>query len=276
MKRVFIVGCARSGTTLLQGMLAAHHRVFSLPETFFFAKVFPRRWIKRHLLWPAIKVRERLPQIVREMGRDDLLPLAHIGLFQRDYHQPFVAVMDRMASDAGKDVWVEKTPWHIHCIDEIHGKIPDAYFIHIVRDGRDMVASLYDATNSNPSKWASLPSLGSFKGFSIKECVEFWNREVAISMTWRGHPQHMMVLYEDVVRQPQQVMESICTFLGVDYDHAMNNPSSSYKQIVRDGESWKARNARPISQGERLYDKVFNEHERSWIASHLKSFPFTE
>lgn len=273
MKRVFVVGCARSGTTLLQGMLAAHQRVFSLPETFFFAKVFPRRWIKRHLLWPAIKVRARLPQIVREMGRDDLLPLAHVGLFQRDYHRPFVTVMDRMASDAGKDVWVEKTPWHIHCIDEIQRKIPDAYFIHIVRDGRDMVASLYDATQRNPTEWASLPSISSFKGFSIKECVEFWNREVAISMFWRSHPQHIMVRYENVVRQPQLVMKSLSRFLGVDYDPATTNPSSSYKQIVRDDESWKARNARPISQGERLYDKIFSEGERAWIAAHLRSFP---
>jgi hypothetical protein len=276
MKRVFVVGCARSGTTLLQGMLAAHHRVFSLPETFFFAKVFPRRWIKRNLLWPAIKVRARLPQIVREMGREDLLPMTHIGMFQRDYHRPFVRVMDRMASDAGKDVWIEKTPWHIHCIDEIQRKIPDAMFVHIVRDGKDTVASLFDATHRNPATWASLPAISSFKGFTVRECVEFWNREVAISMSWKGHPQHMVVRYEDVVKQPQQVAESICNFLGIEYDTEMIDPSRSFRKIVRDDEAWKARNARPISHGERLYDKVFNEDQRSWIVSHLKPFPLND
>lgn len=273
MKRVFVVGCARSGTTLLQGMLAAHPRVFSLPETFFFAKVLPRRWLKRKLLWPAIKVRTRLPEIVREMGRDDLLPMARIGLFQRDYHQPFVRVMDRMASDAGKDVWIEKTPWHIHCIEEIERKMPDALFIHIVRDGPDMVASLFEATHANPAQWAALPSISEFHGFSIEQCVAFWNREVAISIACIGRQRHTLVRYEDVVTMPQRVMESLCNFLDIEYDPAMIEPGASYNQIVRKDEAWKAKNAQPISRGERRFDNVFTSEERAWIESHLNAFP---
>lgn len=272
-KRIFIVGCPRSGTTLLQGMLAAHPRIFSLPETFFFAKVLPRSWLKRYLLWPAIKVRGHLQRLIREMGRDDLLPLGRIGLFQRDYHVPFVKVMDQMTTDAGKDIWVEKTPWHIYCIEEIRKRMPNAIFIHIVRDGRDMVASLYDATNRNPESWASLPSVKTFKGFSIKECVDIWNAEVAISMRWIGMPGHHLVRYEDIVSDPKYEMESLCNFIGIDFDERMAEPSSSFNVIVRKGEKWKARNAGSVSRGERLYDRVFNEEERVWIESHLNSYP---
>ena len=91
-KKIFIVGSPRSGTTLLQGMLAAHTDVFSLPETFFFAKVLPRSFLKRKCLWPAIKVRRHWLKTLSELGRDDLRDIGEIGFFQSDYHNLFTEV----------------------------------------------------------------------------------------------------------------------------------------------------------------------------------------
>ena len=52
MARVFIVGCPRSGTTLLQAMLASHETVYSFPETHFFKK-YPGEVLAISTFWSA-------------------------------------------------------------------------------------------------------------------------------------------------------------------------------------------------------------------------------
>lgn len=255
-------------------MLAAHSQVFSLPETFFFAKVLPRSWIKRNLLWPAIKVRRHLPHLVHEMGRDDLLPLARIGFFQVDYHVPFVTIMDRMAMDAGKSLWVEKTPWHLYCIEEILRRIPDAVFLHIIRDGRDVVASLYNVTRNNPQAWANFSKWRwkQWKGFTIEQCVAMWNRDISITRKWAGNAGHMVVGYEDILAHPAGEGEKIAHFLGIGFETNMMQPSRTFEAIVRPEEGWKAQNANPIGRTERLYERVFSLTEQEWIEAHLDSY----
>ena len=276
-KKIFIVGAPRSGTTLLQGMLTAHPRVFSLPETFFFAKVSGKSWIKRYLFWPSIKVRKHLKRLVHEMGRDDLLNKAEIGLFQRDYARPFVDVMDTMAIDNGKDVWVEKTPWHLYCIDLILKEIPDAVFIHIVRGGEDTVASLYKASNSNPEGWAFLRTRfkPKFKGFSIKECVERWNRDVSISMNYFRKPGHYVVRYEDIVSNPKDEMRAICDFLSIDYSDSMIKSSASYSRIVRTDEAWKENTAGDVAKHGGTFDRIFNDAQKEYIRRSLLNMDVT-
>ncbi len=73
MQRIFIVGCPRSGTTLLQSVLAAHHDVFSLPETAFFCSVRPSRWVFRRLGLVSRLARRILVRIALDHGRSDLL-----------------------------------------------------------------------------------------------------------------------------------------------------------------------------------------------------------
>lgn len=266
-KRIFIVGCPRSGTTLLQGMLAAHSDVYSLPETFFFAKVRPRNWIKRNLLWSAVKVRSYLPALVKEMGREDLLPMCNIGLFQRDYHVPFVNVMDRMALDAGKTIWVEKTPMHLYAIDEIQKKIPDAKIIHIVRNGPDVVASLIKATREYPAQWAKFGGWWrrNWKGYTIETAVARWNLDFMISKRKIGATNHLVVRFEDVVNNPKKMALTLCNFLDLSFEEGMCNPSTTVQQIVRQDEPWKANNAKPIGQRQSLFDKMFTMSEQAHI-----------
>ncbi|MEZ4485092.1 MAG: sulfotransferase [Syntrophotaleaceae bacterium] len=71
----------------------------------------------------------------------------------QDFHRPFLAVLDALAIEKGKSIWVEKTPLHLHFIEEIEARIHDAKFIHIVRNGLDAISSLYVITNLDPKNW---------------------------------------------------------------------------------------------------------------------------
>ena len=274
--RIFVVGSPRSGTTFLQGLLAAHSDVHSLPETFFFAKVQPRSWLKRTFLWPAIKVRRHLLEFVAAIGRDDLSGMATIGLLQSDYHVPFVNLLDFLAVEAGKSVWVEKTPLHLYCLEEIHRCVPDAVVVHIVRDGKDVVASLYNATRNNPQKWAHLGRNIKWKnwtGYSIDECVDRWNRDISITEKYSNNSNHIIVRYEDLIEKREESLRSLCARLGLNFEIEMLDSGKSYDQIVvKDREPWKENNKRKYISPNQTYNKIFTELERAHIAKRLKRY----
>src|SRR5262245_28494326 len=117
--RVFVVGCPRSGTTLLQGMLASHPSIQSFPETHYFAKAYPRNALQRFLTVPTWSVRGYLPELLMELGREDLLPLAQLSPWDTAFQRPFLRILDAITLEAGRSLWVEKTPRHLHCIPQI-------------------------------------------------------------------------------------------------------------------------------------------------------------
>ncbi len=151
-RRIFVVGCGRSGTTLLQSLLASHPEITSFPESHFFPQLRPgRRWARKlGLISPRAPA--RFDAFVAAVGWPrrvrPRLPLA------RGYARAFVRLLDAIALKDGKANWVEKTPHHLRYIDEIESYVPDAVFIHIIRSGADVVASYYAASNEP-----------SFKGF---------------------------------------------------------------------------------------------------------------
>ena len=185
--RAFIVGCGRSGTSLLQVMVAGHSRVFSCPETHFFDRTYGRsQWLMRPAR--ARRTRNVLYHIASLLGRPDFNQIVpRWSLFYGKYVPAFRTMLDTCARDAGKDMWVEKTPLHILHIPTIAKFFPDARFVHILRDGRDVVASMVEATSLDPVAWGSR--------FSIERCVQIWNRAVKISLSYAHNPDHMLVRY---------------------------------------------------------------------------------
>jgi hypothetical protein len=269
--RVFVVGCPRSGTTLFQSMLASHADVQSFPETHFFAHAFPRNRLRRSLTLPAWNVRAPLRDLVAELGREDLLPLAALAPWDRHFARPFVRILDRITLEAKRTVWVEKTPLHLHYVAEITKHVPGAKFIHVVRDGVDVVASLYGATNRHPEQWARFSRFGTFRGYSLDQCIDRWNGDLAITRRCCVQPEHHVVRYESLVLAPEAALRSACAFLGIEYDARMRRGEAVYTQVVRPDEAWKQRNALSLESRIGAAREVLSAAEIEYVRGRLRA-----
>jgi hypothetical protein len=135
---VFVVGVPRSGTTWIQRMLAAHPDAWGLLETY----MFSRRTGFGALLDP----------VPRQRGEDFEFPPPGLGrIFDRD---ELVAELRTIAgrwlgrgSDGSRFV-IDKSPWHVTDLDVIAEVLPEARFVHVIRDGRDVAVSTVSARAS--------------------------------------------------------------------------------------------------------------------------------
>jgi len=274
-QRVFIVGAPRSGTTLLQSFLASHPRIQSFPETHFFSAAFPRLCIKRMLTWSALNVRGVLKRFLHEINRPDLIEeYGHINLLEHNYANTLIRLLDHLTLEAGKDIWVEKTPRHIFFVEEISNRVPKAKFIHIIRHGADVVASLYEVTNRDFFKWRKGKQHLFAKGLSIDKCIKRWNDAVQITAKWYRCSNHLLVKYEQLVKSPPEELDKICNFLEINYSPLMERGERSFDEIVTLEEKWKANNMKPVQEMDRKFFRIFSEEEQKYILGKLHKINF--
>jgi hypothetical protein len=142
--RLFLVGCPRSGTTLLQSLVAAHPQVASFPESHFFTRIISSRPVLRHLGLASLRARPQFTLLLDLLGRPELRTcLPRLAVSPRQYARAFTTVLDTVAREQHKQAWLEKTPRHLEYIDDISALVSNAKFIHLIRNGADVVASLY-------------------------------------------------------------------------------------------------------------------------------------
>lgn len=263
-RRLFIVGTPRSGTTLLQSLLAAHPAIISFTESHYFSRHFRRtRFSERAFLLRSPV--ERLREFIAENGAD---PQAFEPLFSllrgprmalpfrtRQAVEVFFRILDTLTATAGGSVWLEKTPKHLHYIELIEGtrRSPrEVRFIHIVRDGRDVVASMYRAAQH----WKA--------AYSVNTCVERWNNDLRITLRRASTTADLIVFYDDLVTDPEKVMRSLLGKLEVSWDpRVLTERATAAQRVTAPDEVWKANTTREIERAssfERTFDPAVREH----------------
>jgi hypothetical protein len=128
-RRVFIGGCSRSGTTLLQRLLVGHPRIHTFPETGVFLRALGMRG---HVLpWARLgltlgKERKSLIRLIEQVGVTDAAapPLPPRRLRLRSSIQDVVRFLDLLTLAEGKDIWLEKTPRHVLHASRIRRMVP--------------------------------------------------------------------------------------------------------------------------------------------------------
>jgi hypothetical protein len=189
---VVLGGCPRSGTTLLRVMLDSHSRLACGPETGLLAGSYRPR----------------------DLARKFDLPEAEITALRRQAadHAEFIELFfTQYLRRRGRPRWGEKTPRNVRYLDYIWKHFPNAKFIHVVRDGRDVVCSLrthprYRLVNGERVPTGIRRPLG--------PCVALWLRDTAAGMRWRGQPGYREVRYEDLLTQTEATLREVCEFIG--------------------------------------------------------------
>ncbi len=264
-KRIFLVGCPRSGTTLLQSLLAAHPEIISFPESKFFLFMVPTRpRLSFGLASPRLK--SRLEKFFKqEIDHPEMLRyFSPFTLFMSQYTQTFINTLDLMAEEQGKQIWLEKTPQHIKYIYYIEKFVADAKIIHIVRDGADVIASLYEATRIDPHSWAG-------QEWSINRCINEWLKSVEITRINLHKPNHIIVRYDKLVENTSKVLSLLCEFIGIQFDDVMlQDYGRVSQQVSLKKETWKSSVARKIVRSNSYkFDRVFNKLQKQYILNRI-------
>ena len=264
--RLFIVGSARSGTTLLQAMLAKHSHIYSFPESHFFCGTIRDGRRKRWLALANVSAaKSSLKYLIQLVGRkSSARPGPRWDPRIKSFAKAFQDVVDFAAIEHGKPVWVEKTPHHIDRVDEISKFVKGAKFIHILRDGRDVVASQYHARQQDSEYW---------QAWSIEQMAQSWGRDVSISLSHLGAAAHFFVSYSALTADPEAVLKSVCEFADLDFELGMLNHWEAADMVLggRKNEPWMQQVYKPIKQTHLVkFKNLFTPEQQDSVVSHLR------
>lgn len=224
---IFIIGVPRSGTTLLRTMLDSHPAIACGPETPWLCGHQPRSvmelcrylWESEHGYCASFrKPREVVTSAARE----------------------FVStLLGEYARGRGKRRWAEKTPDNALYVKFLKELFPDSKFLYLMRDGLDVAVSTSHVSEERKGISAWHEANISFGGGAVSTNNVFnallrwkhWNRiaEQALAAT-----DHLCVRYEDLVLEPEAVLQQICAFVGEEYDAAM----LEYGKVDHDLPAW--------------------------------------
>jgi hypothetical protein len=204
----FIVGASRSGTTLLRLMLDAHPWIAIPAETHFYQAVLaidPGRVDWLDAVIAAIVGSHTWGDYALDAGAFEHAVRARGPRTAGDVLRTFYLMY---AGRFGKRRWGDKFPGNTGFMEGIAGLLPEARFVHIIRDGRDVAASLRDT-------WFR-------PGDTYESCIAYWAETVlgARAQARRGLP-YLEVRYEALVRDAPRALVDVCAFLEIPYDPSM-------------------------------------------------------
>lgn len=205
----FIVGVNRSGTTLLRLMLDSHPELTIPPETHFVPEMI--RLARRENT-----TRKRLVRAATDhprwgdFGLDEAVLLERLQQVKPLNPADAIRVFyDLYAEKEGKPRWGDKTPRYMRAMPRIERALPEARFIHLIRDGRDVALSQAERALEGEAP-------------AITEVAERWQRRIE---TARVHAadldDYLEVRYEDLVSDPETALRGICDFIDLPYNAAM-------------------------------------------------------
>ena len=257
--RVFIGGCSRSGTTFLQRLLAGHSRIHTFPETGVFLKALGMRG--RVLPWARLglslgKERKALRRLLETVEMDFGPEIPPRRFLLRSSAKDIAGFLDELTRRAGKDLWVEKTPRHVLHASRIRKLVSGSVFLHMVRDGRDVVASIVDRARRFPDRFhrQSDPAYG----------IAQWNRSMRATEAALREPGHVVVLYETLATEPQETLEALCASIGLLFEKGMLEEQDQNGFVLKN-EAWKDPVRGPIRPAESKFEALFDEDTRERI-----------
>lgn len=195
---VFVMGMPRSGTSLLERILAAHPDIASSGE-------HPN-------LQLAAAGRDRPPAdgALRPLSPSQLTPDVRTAL-GKAYRQGLV----KRASGQQRLI-VDKTPSNFRFIGHIQALLPDARIVLIERDARDIGLSCFRTLFARGQAWSyDLSELGRYLN-AFEELMRYWSEHLG--------DRYIRVSYESLVTEPEQTISTLLDRLGLPVDSACLSP----------------------------------------------------
>jgi len=200
----FIVGCGRSGTSLLKAILSAHKDIYVAPETLYFQSIDSK-----------MTERSKVPEFIasrwwmmdEDIKAEDIRPMIDedASLIQRS-DDGFKAVLQIFQSRYPNSILGEKTARHVGYVNRIRRCVPDAKFIQIIRDPRAVLASYKKA------------KIGSNQPYFI---AREWLSAINVLETNRENEFYHFLSYEGLTKHSNDVLTETIKFLSVPWDEGI-------------------------------------------------------
>lgn len=220
----FIVGSGRSGTTLLRALLDAHPELAVPPESYFVVTL--ARKAEAYSGTEGFDQRAFSEDVIAHprFERWDLSPEAARAALEAaaptDYPAAVRALYGAYAAAQGKPRYADKTPKYVKDIARLSHLFPESRFIHIIRDGRDVVLSFKDLTwgPNGPIeaalRWRGWVELGRAAGRDL------------------GEGRYLEVSYEDLAADPEPVLRRVCDFVELEFSEEMFRYVDKAEEII--------------------------------------------
>src|SRR5579864_1460929 len=238
---VFVLGCPRSGTTLLYYMLLSSGGFAFYPEeSHVFNMIVPK--------FGNLASRKSREQLMKRWLKS--IFFEHSGLDARTIESKILEecrngrdflriVMEEIARQQNVDRWADTTPEHLLYIPTIKKAFPEALIIHSIRDGRDVALSMDKLHWLRPFPWD--------KQHSLMVHGLYW--EWIVRQGRRGgqlfHDDYMEVHFEDLMSRPHETLATIGRFIEHDLDYdkirkvglgSVGSPNTSFQTEVSVGQ----------------------------------------
>ena len=215
----FIVGSGRSGTTLLRSLLSEHSEIFIPPENQMLRHMAKAFDAYRGLPWQV-----QVAAVLEEFRKNEEFSEWEVDLFAltakaellKKEGRSFAGLANLIYTEYGsfhapeKTRWGDKTPDNAFNLDLIEKHFPNAQYIHMLRDGRDSVASFFKSNFYNGDiiraayKWRD----------SVRFCRRFKKKV-------QDKRRFFELRYEDLVSSPEKKIKDVCNYLNIDVTEKM-------------------------------------------------------
>jgi hypothetical protein len=210
---IFVVGCPRSGTTMLRLMLDAHPSLAIPPESHFIPLVARVR--SRYEQPSGFDAEHMAADVMRGLRFQDWgLPEEDVRRAIRERRPATLAAAIECffvayADAHGKPRWGDKTPGYSIELPLISELFPEAVFVHLIRDGRNVALSLMEVPR--PPR-------------SFAEAAQVWRYRVSKGRAdgaALGERRYLELRYEALVDDPESALKQICALASLDYTPSM-------------------------------------------------------
>lgn len=243
----FVVGVGRSGTTLLRLMLDAHSEVAMPPETHFVPAFLESAGRLRFTPKRAVETIVSDPhRRWNDFGLDPADLLARFEAIPRfntaDALRAFYALY---AESHGKPRWGDKTPDYIKRMRRIERALPEAAFIHVIRDGRDVALS----TNRR------IAQRGHREPLPASRSAKRWRSRIERARADAPKlGRYLEIRYEDLVADTEPALRRVCELCELGFEPGMlRYHETAAERLEEMAGAMPARDGRPEREaGERL------------------------
>jgi len=250
---IFIGGCERSGTSLLASMLGSHPNYVTTPECQFKVK------LAHFLDWSQPIDQDQMKSAIQFIDHHFRFLIWDTAINENNYFEntdeySLRSLIEHTVKQYSWQqlnkinplVWFDHDPYNLKHRKTILEHFPDARFIHIVRDGRAVAASVM------PLDWGpnTIYHAAHFYKKSLKHGLE---AEKELSKH-----QIMRVKYENLVENPSKELEAICNWLDIEFSSDMVE-AEGFKPPKYTTKQHKAVNQKPDATKTMSWKQKFNK-----------------